>query len=673
MIVKGMTVGKKIGSGFATVLAMLFIVGFLCYSGIGGIIKNAEMAIRGNKLDAMLTQREVDHLNWAGKVTALLTDGKSAKLEVETDDHKCAFGQWLYGEERKEAERQVPALAAIFKEIEEPHRRLHESAVGIGNNFHQADAALGNFLREKKTDHMVWIGKVKDALLDSSISSVQVETDPAKCSLGKWIYSKETDELKRLEPEFAAALSALQEPHQKLHETARDISRLLSEGKREEAHSYYISNTQPLEQKTLEGLDKILAWHDAQMKGMKEATLIYATQTVPALEQVRSLLKSARDEARKRIMSDEGMLDAAVTTKRNVSIVTLAAVLLGIFLAFAIGRSISARLRKVSDQLDDAAEQVAAASGQVASGSHQLAGGASHQAASIEETSAALEEMSSMIKRTADNASQADQLMTTTSDSAAQASRSMEMLTVSMGEISVASEETSKIIKTIDEIAFQTNLLALNAAVEAARAGEVGAGFAVVADEVRNLALRAAEAAKSTATLIEGTVKKVKEGAELVAKTDTEFRDMAVSVAKSSELIGEITAASREQAQGIEQVSTAVGEMDRVVQENAANAEESASASEEMNGQAEQMKVFVGELLSLVGARGHDGAGCQKGASRTVDRRVMASRVRSSLKKPGIRPNRGDGSRRLASSSAAGKELSPEKVIPFDDDDPGDF
>ena len=177
----------------------------------------------------------------------------------------------------------------------------------------------------------------------------------------------------------------------------------------------------------------------------------------------------------------------------------------------------------------------------------------------------------------------------------------MEKLTTSMGEISKASEETSKIIKTIDEIAFQTNLLALNAAVEAARAGEAGAGFAVVADEVRNLALRSADAAKNTAALIEGTVKKVEEGSGMVEKTSDEFSQVAASSEKMSELVAEIAAATGEQSEGIGQINKAVSEMDKVVQQNAGNAEKSASASEEMSAQAEQMKAFVEDLAMLVG------------------------------------------------------------------------
>jgi len=281
-------------------------------------------------------------------------------------------------------------------------------------------------------------------------------------------------------------------------------------------------------------------------------------------------------------------------------LIAIGAVLLSCFMA----RTISKPINQVILDLSDGAEQVARACGEVSSSNQSLAEGSSEQAASLEETASSLEQMSSMTKQNADNANQADLLMKETNEVATKANDSMCHLTTSMHDISNASEEISKIIKTIDAIAFQTNLLALNAAVEAARSGESGAGFAVVAEEVRKLAMSASDAAKNTSGLIEGTVQKINAGSELVIKTSAAFKDMAASASKVGELVGEISAASNEQADGIQQVSQAVDEMDASVQKAAANAEESASAAEQMNAQAEQMKSSVKDLVAIV--RGHD-------------------------------------------------------------------
>jgi methyl-accepting chemotaxis protein len=172
-----------------------------------------------------------------------------------------------------------------------------------------------------------------------------------------------------------------------------------------------------------------------------------------------------------------------------------------------------------------------------------------------------------------------------------------------MTDISKASQETHKIVKTIDEIAFQTNLLALNAAVEAARAGEAGAGFAVVADEVRNLAMRAAEASRITAELIESTVKTIQFGSELVNKTGSAFSKVSVNTAQMREMVEEIAAACQDQAQGTDQINKALIEMDRVIQNNASSSEENASASEELNAQAQQMKEYVASMVGLIGIK----------------------------------------------------------------------
>ncbi|MEN6441929.1 MAG: methyl-accepting chemotaxis protein [Syntrophobacter sp.] len=337
-------------------------------------------------------------------------------------------------------------------------------------------------------------------------------------------------------------------------------------------------------------------------------------------------------------------------------------------IAFLLTRSITKPIGRVTEGLTNSADQVASASGQVAASAQGLAEGASEQAAGVEETSASLEDISSMTRQNAQAAKDANQIMHETSKVVSSASDSMQQLTSSMAEIYQASEETQKIIKTIDEISFQTNLLALNAAVEAARAGEAGAGFAVVADEVRNLAMRAAEAAKNTANLIEDTVRKIRDGSEVVDKTNSEFSKVVNSATKMSGLIQEITVASQEQAQGIEQVGKGISEMEQVIQRNASVAEESASASEEMNAQAEQMKLYVLELEAVIRGRNNSSAANarQEAAGAGWLKKEKASRAAASPKLFAA-----TGKARESATSRRGP--SSEQVIPFNESEPNDF
>jgi methyl-accepting chemotaxis protein len=279
----------------------------------------------------------------------------------------------------------------------------------------------------------------------------------------------------------------------------------------------------------------------------------------------------------------------------------IAALLVGVSVAFFIIRNANRILRNLATALDDGSNQVASAAGQVSSSSQSLAEGASEQAASLEETSSSLEEMASMTKRNSENAQKANDLAKQARTAADKGVGDMQAMSAGMEAIKTSSDDIAKIIKTIDEIAFQTNILALNAAVEAARAGEAGMGFAVVADEVRNLAQRSAQAAKETAAKIEGAIAKTAQGVDISSKVAVTLNEIVTKARQVDELVAEVAGASREQTQGITQINIAVGQMDKVTQSNAANAEESAAAAEELNAQAETMKQSVAELLQLVG------------------------------------------------------------------------
>ncbi len=724
---RNLTIGKKIGLGFAVVMVLVVLVALLSYTGVGGIVLNAGEVITGNKLDGNLAQKEVDHLNWANQVSALLTDEDVVKLDVQTDDHKCGFGQWLYGEGRKQAEAEVPSTASLLKEIEGYHAELHGSAVEIGKHFRQADVMLPGLLSAREIDHLNWTDKIERLFLEN-LAELQVQTDPTKCRFGQWLNGDEARETATSDPEFGRLVDAIREPHRELHTSAvaiQEVWKRKHEGLRttlmnrlddhrkwtatvcracaledagftvetdptqcafgkfleseqcyqwcadfpelkasldachapherlhasavkikaafaagdaptakkiyaqetvpaldavakhfyeaiaaetvlveaqRKAHEIFQAQTLPALAETRQGLHQCRDHATHALEGMNKANHVFATATKPNLERVQELLNKVRAEVKGNVMTDEAMLAAAQRTKRNVTIVSIVAVVAGVCLAFIIARGIITALARVIKGLNEGADQVNDAAGQVSSASQQLAGGASEQASSLEETSSALEQMAAMTRTNAESARQANELSQQARSGAETGDRSMRQLNDAMTAINESAGEISKIIKVIEEIAFQTNLLALNAAVEAARAGEHGKGFAVVADEVRNLAQRAAQAARETTGLIEDSVNKSKEGTDVAGEVGKSLGAIVGDVTKVTDLIDGINKASGEQAQGVDQINTAVSQMDKVTQQNAAGAEESASAAEELAAQASTVKGMVEELSIMVG------------------------------------------------------------------------
>ena len=204
-------------------MVLLGVVALWSTFGISGIVSNATEVIDGNKLRAEMVQKEVDHLNWANKVNALLTDDTVTTLDVQTDDHKCAFGEWLYGDGRAEAERLVPELAGLLKEIEQPHLDLHSSAVEIGEVFQQADASLPGIIAAREVDHLRWADTIRDAFLENA-ETLKVTTDPTLCALGKWMSSESAMiAYKNGSNEFRTTWDEMVKSHKKLHESALEI------------------------------------------------------------------------------------------------------------------------------------------------------------------------------------------------------------------------------------------------------------------------------------------------------------------------------------------------------------------------------------------------------------------------------------------------------------------
>jgi methyl-accepting chemotaxis protein len=359
-----------------------------------------------------------------------------------------------------------------------------------------------------------------------------------------------------------------------------------------------------------------------QEKEAVNKILTEAKNVASILNTFRDTFSAVADNSAKRVAAAEAMVKLATSVAEGMTAMAnkfaadtmqmavsalytqiigiIVAVLVSALLALFLTRSITRPINHIISVLTEGAQEVDSASGQLSHASNTLAEGATENAASLEETSAALEELSSMTKRNADNAVEANSLMSQATEAVVKAENSMSNVIQAMEQIATSGNEIGKIIKTIDEIAFQTNLLALNAAVEAARAGEAGAGFAVVADEVRNLAIRSADAAKNTADLIAATISNINSGSEMVNSTSESFQTVSVHTSKVAQLVSEVAEASKEQSQGINQITTAMSQMDKVTQSNAASAEESASAAGQLSLQAGNLMGAVDDITTIV-------------------------------------------------------------------------
>ncbi|OSM06241.1 methyl-accepting chemotaxis protein [Magnetofaba australis] len=613
MIWKQLTLGAKILSSIATILALLAIIAGWSLFGVSRIVADGVEVTASNRLQGSVLQRELDHLNWVNSVSAFIHDPAVNEIGVELDHTRCGFGQWYYGDARAHAEELAPDLKPILTAVEEPHRLLHLSAWKISEVYQHANPELPGVLAAAVADHMAWSAKIAESIMLRE-RDISVEWNPKQCALGRFLSHGENRATLQTDPVLKHLLDAIEPQHVALHAAGRKARNALRQGNYKQAAKIYRQSVTPALEKTRNLLKQMRERAQSNLAGKVEAERIFTQETQPQLDLLKGHFHEMGSVIQKSLLSEQQMVTNAKQTRFVIILAVIAALIVGAFLAWLLSRAISQPVHEISTVLS-------ASSTQISASATQQERVAAQQVTAVNEINVTLEELNASARQSSDQADasalsaqralgRSHQGLTLVEESLEQMEEVMARMEAISAQITLLSERTGAIAdisKLMVDFANETKMLAINASIEAVRAGEHGQGFTVLAMETRKLASESKQSAERISTLVneiqqaasdavsatDAGAQSIHGGMAVTRQTADAFQGVAESVQSAAESAQQISLNMRQQSTAIRQIVSAMSTIQVGAKESGDGISQVKTGLQNLNGIAQRLKRMV--------------------------------------------------------------------------------